>query len=56
MSQKEIAEYKEIIRKRRVEVSNSKEAAEELLKELGILTPEGNISERFKGLKRNVPD
>jgi hypothetical protein len=52
MSQKEIDEFNEILKKQQIEVSNSKEAAEKLLKELGVLTPKGNISKRFKGLKR----
>ena len=55
MSKKEIDEFRAILRKQLEEVSNSKEASEKLLKELGILTPEGHISKRYKGLKRNVP-
>jgi len=55
MTKKEIEEFMEILRKQKEEVSNSKEAAEKLLMELGVLTPDGKITERFKGLKRNVP-
>jgi hypothetical protein len=52
LSKKEIAEFREILRKQREEVANSKEAAEALLKSVGILTPSGRISKRFKGLTR----
>ena len=55
MSQKEIDEFNAILKKRLEEVSNSKEAAEQFLKNAGILTAKGNISKRFKGLTRNVP-
>ncbi len=55
LSKREFEEFKEVMRKQKEEVSRSKEAAEQLLKDLGILTSKGNISKRFKGLKRNVP-
>jgi len=51
MSQKEIKEFREILRKKLIEVSNSKEAAKEVLIRAGILTPKGNLKKEFKGLK-----
>lgn len=56
MSKKEIEQFMAILRKQKEEVSNSKDAAEKLLIKLGVLMPDGNLSERFKELERyHVP-
>jgi len=54
MSTKEIEEFNALLLKRAEELGNSKEAAEAKLKKLGVLTKDGRISKRFKGLSRNV--
>jgi len=53
MSTKEIEEFNAILIKK-ANSTVSKEEAEIRLKELGILTKNGRISKRFKGLTRNV--
>ena len=51
MSQKEIKEFREILKKKLEEVSNSKEAAKEVLIRAGILTPKGKLRKEYKFLK-----
>ena len=51
MSQKEIKEFREILRKKLEEVSNSKEAAKEILISAGILTSKGKLKKEFKALQ-----
>ena len=51
MSQKEIKEFREILRKKLEEVSQSKDAAKEVLIQAGILTPKGKLKKEFKALK-----
>ena len=56
MTKKEVEEFKALLRKQREEVNSSKEAAEKLLIKLGVLMPDGTLSEPFKELERyHVP-
>jgi hypothetical protein len=56
MSQSEYDELLEAIRKRGELVSSSKEAAREFLVNLGVLTPDGRLTERFKDLQLYGPN
>jgi len=51
MSEKELKEFKDILKKQHAEVKGSKTAAKKLLVELGILTPKGNYTKAFKPIK-----
>jgi hypothetical protein len=48
MSEKELKEFKEILRKQQQKVKSSKKAARELLNSLGMLTPSGDLKKSFK--------
>ncbi|HMG83626.1 MAG TPA: hypothetical protein VK559_11370 [Ferruginibacter sp.] len=47
MSEKELKEFKTILRVQRTKVRSSKVAARKLLNELGMLTPKGNLKKSF---------
>jgi hypothetical protein len=48
MNEKELKEFKAVLRKQREEVQASKKAAPALLDKLGLLTPAGNLKRSFK--------
>jgi len=48
MNNKELKEFKAILRKQRREVQTSKKAARALLNKLGLLTPAGDLKRAFK--------
>lgn len=56
MSTTEYIELLEALRRRGELVSSSKEAARELLVNVGVLTPDGRLTERFKWLQLYGPN
>ena len=48
MNEKELKEFKAVLRKQRQEVQTSKKAARELLNKLGLLTAGGDLKKSFK--------
>jgi hypothetical protein len=48
MNERELKEFKEILRKQQEEVSSSKNAARKLLNQLGLLTPSGQLKKVFR--------
>jgi hypothetical protein len=48
MTQKEIDEFRAILRKQRKEVLSSKKAARAFLDSFGLLTPKGKLKRRFR--------
>ena len=50
MNEKEFKEFKEIMIAQQKSVSTSKKAAMDLLIQLGIITPKGNLKKGFKSL------
>jgi len=51
MSEKELKEFREILKKQQQQVKDSKAAAKKLLVDLGILTQKGNYTKVFKPAK-----
>ena len=51
MSEQELRDMQEALRKQLLEVSTSKAAARKLLLELDIITPKGNLRKSFKPAK-----
>ena len=51
MTEKEIKDLKKALKKQRKEVTSSKEAAENLLRSLGIITKKGNFTKAYKPAK-----
>jgi hypothetical protein len=47
MSNKELKEFKAILKKQGEEVRSSKQAARKLLTDLGFLTPKGNLKRKY---------
>ena len=51
MTDAEIKKLKAALKKQRKEVTSSKEAAEKLLRSLGIITAKGNFTKAFRPAK-----
>ena len=55
MNQKELNEFKTVLKQQHRKVKSSKYAAKELLVQLGMLTPKGNLKKAFRSpTKENV--